>query len=438
MSTGGEGTADRRLDLLQPQLAAEHRDVDHLAGGLRGAHPRGDLHPERIEARRPLATLTTLAQRQRAGHRPGLSGEQLQVVVELGGGLTAAAEALVAGDDRRRDPQPDQADRDRVAVPADRDQSLGVDPGPGGLGAVEGLGRKRPQKRRLARERLADSLTTAADGAAEVGRAGGEEAGVQLGEVGELGDRDEVVAAEAADLALDAALLVGALFAAAGELRGEQVMGAQGDEAIGFQPPAASEHLRHGRAQVVVADGRKGAAEEGEGADVALEEGLLGLASEGLAEAGPRKTGAHQEQWDGAALAAEADLGLAPVDLGLGGGVVDQGHEGFIDQDAELGPALSHVAADLALGDRGAALVDQPPIDAVGGVALLAWRLAVSDQPGVDRLVVGSQCRRRAPGRLLSRRRQRRGQSLAHRPAVDAVALGQDPDRGSISVVISA
>jgi len=54
-------------------------------------------------------------------------------------------------------------------------------------------------------------------------------------------------------------------------------VGAQGDEALGLHPPAALHHLGHGGPQVVVADQAEDAAEELQGADVALEEGLLGL-----------------------------------------------------------------------------------------------------------------------------------------------------------------
>ncbi len=357
-----------------------------------------------------------------------MSGDQPSVVVQ----------GDLAGADPCCDPQADQADRHRVAVLADRDQGLGVDPGPGRLGGVEGLGWQRAQKRRLPLKRLAHRFATAADRAAQVETEGGSEAGVQLGEVGDLGDGDEVVAAKAPDLTLHAALLMGALLAAAGELRGEQVVGAQRHEAVRLHPAAAFQHFCHGGAQIVVADGLKDAAEELKGADVALQEGLLGLAPEGLHEAGPREAGAHQEEVDGAALAAQADLGLAPVDLGLGGRVVDQRHESFVDQDAELGPALAHVAADLALGYLRAVLVDQPFIDAVGGMSLLGRRLAVGDQPSIDRLPVRAQRRCRSPSRLLSRRRQRRLQRLAHGAAVNAVALGQGADGRSFSIVVSA
>ena len=150
--------------------------------------------------------------------------EQLEVVIELGAGAELAVQALVARDhaaavadrdlaraDPRADLQPGQRDRDRVAVLADRDQRLRVDARRRGLGRVERLGGQRAQQRPLARPRLADRPGAPDDPPAQVRLAAGEQQRVELGEVGDRRDRDEVVAAEAADLALDAALLVRAL-----------------------------------------------------------------------------------------------------------------------------------------------------------------------------------------------------------------------------------
>ena len=66
----------------------------------------------------------------------------------------------------------------------------------------------------------------------EVSLATGAQPRVQLIETSNRGHRDEVAAAEAPDLALDAALFVRALQPDAGELRLEQVVRAQRDEAI--------------------------------------------------------------------------------------------------------------------------------------------------------------------------------------------------------------
>ena len=68
---------------------------------------------------------------------------------------------------------------------------------------------------------------------------------------------------------------MGALSSGAGELRVEQVVRAQGDEAIGLDPPPSAQDLLDRRGEAVLADAVAHAAEEREGLDVGLEEGLL-------------------------------------------------------------------------------------------------------------------------------------------------------------------
>ena len=220
---------------------------------------------------------------------------------------------------RARDPQPGQRDRDRVAVLADRDQRLRVDARRRGLGRVERLGGQRAQQRPLAaptprrpsrRARRSAARRSASQPASS--------SALSSPSVGDRRDRDEVVAAEAADLALDAALLVRALEARRGELRLEQVVRAQRDEAVGLDAPAALEHLLDRRAQVVVADQREHAAEPLERLDVQLQERLLGLDQRRLTERRARERGAHQEQVHRRrARRASSTSRLAPVDLGL-------------------------------------------------------------------------------------------------------------------------
>ena len=124
-----------------------------------------------------------------------------------------------------------------------------------------------------------------------------------------------MVAAKAADLALDAALLVRALEARRRELRAEQVMRPQRDKAVTLDAPAALEHLLDRGGQVVEADLREHAAEPLKRLHVQLQERLLGLDQRRLAERRPRERRAHHEQIHRRRRPREHDLGLAPVDL---------------------------------------------------------------------------------------------------------------------------
>jgi len=219
--------------------------------------------------------LALLAQRQRALERTRLDPQQLEVVVEPGGGLVAGVQACVAGDlaaivadhdlacaDRRLHAQPDERDRYRVAVLPDRDQRLRIDARRRMLARVEVDDRLLPQRPRLDCERLADRLGAAADPAAEVGEAAVLEQVVELLQGRYLRHRHQVRPPVAADLAFDAALLVRPYAAGAGEGRLVQVVGAQRNEAVLLDAPAAAQHLLDRRAQIVVADRLEDAAEE--------------------------------------------------------------------------------------------------------------------------------------------------------------------------------
>jgi hypothetical protein len=155
-------------------------------------------------------------------------------------------QAAVVGDpdlacaDPRVHPQPDQCDRDRVTVLADRDHRLAVDPRRGLLGAVEALGRQRAQPAAFELQRLSDRDRPPTDRAREVLPASLSEALVELGQRVDLGDRNQVAPAETSDpVALDAALLVRAALPAQAKARREHVVRAQRDEAIGLDAPAA-------------------------------------------------------------------------------------------------------------------------------------------------------------------------------------------------------
>ena len=231
----------------------------------------------------------------------------------------------LAGADQRLDAAADQLDRDRVAILADRGQRLGVDPHARALAAIEALGRQPPQRSALGREQLADGALAADDPAIEVGLAGRPQDRVELGQALHLRHRDQVVSAKAADLTLDAALLVGTADAGLAEERSEQVVGAQRDEAVGLDPAAALEDPDDRRLEVVEADLGGDAAEELEAVGVAFEEGLLGLALEGLDPGGAGVGEADHEQVDFDQLSGDPDLRLAPVDLCLRARIVGLG-----------------------------------------------------------------------------------------------------------------
>jgi hypothetical protein len=305
------------------------------------------------------------------------------------------------------------------------------------LGRVEALGRQPAQQRALAPKRRADRLRPAGDPPPQVRLAAGAQQGVQLRQRGDLGLRDEVVAPEAPDLALDAALLVRSRAAAQGELRLEQVVRAQGDEAAGLDAATTAQHPLDRRAEVVVAHQLEDAAEPLERRGVCLQERLLGLDRRGHAERRTGVAGAHEEQVHLDLGAGEHDPRLAPVDLGLDAGGVNPRHEHLPGRPAELAPTAAHVVAHGRLRDLGTPLVDQPPPDPLRRVALLARRLPVGLDPGVDQRPVRPQLRRRPARRWSLRRRQRRRERLPHRPPVHAIAARQLTDRSALPVAVA-
>ena len=249
---GGQRAADGELDVRGAVLAGEQQHVDHLPGGLRGSVAVGQRRPQLVEAARPSPALALLVQRDRPGERAGLVDQQLEVVVKLGGDPEPAGQAVVAGDrlavvrdrdlpgaDLGQDPQPDQADRHRVAVLTNRHHRLRVDPRARVLAGLRPLGGQRSQQRPLRGQRLTDRAALPGDLPPEVGLAAGEQPRVQLGEAPHRRDRHQMAAAEPADLALDPALLMRAAQPDQRELRLEHVVRAQRDEPVGLDPPAA-------------------------------------------------------------------------------------------------------------------------------------------------------------------------------------------------------
>src|SRR6185312_16478363 len=92
-----------------------------------------------------------------------------------------------------------------------------------------------------------------------------------------LGDRDQVVTAEPADVALDSAFLVGALAAWLAVESLETVVRPEGGPSRHLGPrPGQAQHGRHRALEVVVADmPERHAAQDRERVHVAFQEGLL-------------------------------------------------------------------------------------------------------------------------------------------------------------------
>src|SRR5579863_596615 len=144
----------------------------------------------------------------------------------------------LAGADLGVHAQPDQADRDRVAVLADRHHCLRVNAWTRLLAGLCALRGQRPQQRPLAHERLTDRARMPGDPAREIALAAGQQPGIQLAQALDARDRDKVAATKPADLALDAALLMRPRQADERELRLEHVMRAQAYEPVALHATA--------------------------------------------------------------------------------------------------------------------------------------------------------------------------------------------------------
>ncbi|WTL37220.1 hypothetical protein OG244_02425 [Streptomyces brevispora] len=176
----------------------------------------------------------------------------------------------------------DQPDGDRVAVDADRDLSVAVDPRSEEPARLEWLLGQRHQQWSFEREVLGDRLGPGADAAGVVLPVPPLDHLVQLGERGDLGDGNEVVAAEVADHPFDSALLVGAFDAGPAVEALDAEVRAEGDPPVGLDSsPALPQHPGDGGLQVVVADlGPRDPTQGPQCVDVAFEEGFLAAGGE--------------------------------------------------------------------------------------------------------------------------------------------------------------
>src|SRR3954447_11690659 len=137
-----------------------------------------------------------------------------------------------------------------------------------------------------------------------------------------------MVAAEVADLALHAALLVPGRGRA--ELRLEPPVRAERDEPYRLLAAMAAQDLADRTGQVVVAQNPMDPAKVGEGVLVGLEERLLRGTRVGPVERRPTRHAAHAEHLQRDPVPAELGGRLVPVDLSLRAPSVGLRHEGRV------------------------------------------------------------------------------------------------------------
>jgi hypothetical protein len=261
---------------------------------------------------------------------------------------------------------------------------------------------------------------------------------VERVERGELGDRDQVTAAEPADLALHAALLVRAGDAGRAEERVEPVMRPQRDEPFVLDAVAAHQDPHDRGLEVVVAHqpGRH-ATEVGERQRVALEERLLRLMRERDREPPPRRRQPHHEQLQHHQLPRDPSAELPEVDFRVRARRVLLADRD-IDRDVvQLSAHLGHERADRRLGHIRAVLGHQPLPHPTGRMPLLARHHQIGFQPAADQPLERPQ-RRRRPISGLARRRRRGRDRLTHRPSMHPIPLSQPTNADPFIAMISA
>ena len=236
-----------------------------------------------------------------------------------------------------------------------------------------------------------------------------------------------MAAAEAADLALDPALLVGALQAGLAEERVEPVVASQRDEPLVLDSGAASQDADDRRGEVVVADPPRHPPEVGKRAHVSLKECLLGLVRERGMKRPARARQPHNEQPHRRQRPLQPDVQLAEVDLGLGTRPVGLRHRHHRDPTGQLPTHHRDVLANRRLADPRTMLSDQPLPDPPRGMPLLFRQLLVRLDPRADHRLPLAQ-HRRLPHRPLALGRDRAGKRLADRPPVHPMLPSQGTD----------
>ncbi len=283
-----------------------------------------------------------------------------------------------------------------------------------------------------------DGQTAGADVAGEVAPVRLFEAAVEIGEALHRGHRHEEVAALAADLALDAALLVGAFLARDAEEGVEAIVGAQGDETLSLGSVSSSQDPGHEGTGVVVSDPGRHPADAGKGGDMTLEERLLTLGAESDVDSDARVREAQLEDRDRGALAGHDHVGETEVDLGFGASQMVSHDRNVAVLEVQLAAALADIPPDGGFAHVGAALVEEALPDPPGRVALLSRCIGIGDEPFTDRRRVGSDSRLNPRLDGLAWWRDRAGEGLADRSPVHPMTARQLADRHPFLPVVSA
>ncbi len=452
-SSGPQSRGQASYDMLVGQVPAQQQHFDQGPGAVPLPVNLLGLVPPSIMDRGELACRPGLFEGGGAGESAGLANQDLQIVVQFQADGTLGDQPLVPGHfhvpvvnhqvrgvQHGPHPFPDQPDRDRIAVVADRDLPVSVDPWREQPPGLERLIRQRPQQQLFEREVLRDRLGPGPDAAGIVLPVPLLDHLIQLGERGDLGDRNEVVAAEVADLSLDPAFLMGALDARPAVEAFDTEVRLEGDPPIRLHPgPAQSQHLGHGGLEIVVADlAPRDPAQRPQRVHMAFEEGFLAAGGEHPMDGLARIRQAEGEQVAGHQLAGQPHTHVAEVDFRLMTGLVGLRDERLqrrlagLDQDFRL-PA-GNVVADHSVGDVRPVFFDQPVKDPGDRVPLLARRVEVRPQDLVDRRL--ERIQGGGTGReLLARLRPGRVQRLPHRPPRHAVLALKLPHRHAAPMV---
>lgn len=237
-----------------------------------------------------------------------------------------------------------------------------------------------------------------------------------------------MVAAEPANLAFNAALLMGAVLARLAEPRVEPVVRPQRNEPVRLDPIPALEDLGDRRLEVVVADRFGDAAEMIERPDVPIQEHVLGLVQIRPTEPATRSREPHHEQRHLRRDPGQHDLGFTEIDLALRTQRVMLRDSDLNQRERLTFPDRLHIAAHRRLAHIHVVLDDKPLPHPPRGVTLLAWPLLVFLEPTVDDRLELTHLRSR-PFQSLPRQRDRRLQRRADVTTMNPELAGKRPER---------
>jgi hypothetical protein len=196
--------------------------------------------------------------------------------------------------------------------------------------------------------------------------------GIELGEGGNLGEWDKIVASDVANAMFDAAFLMA--FAGRTEVAIEEIVAAKDREGTLLLTGAAGEERLDCGGEVVVAQAVGDTLKVVEGVDMRLEEGFLTLGGKGHGKGSSREAQTHDEELDGELLSLHEHDGLTPVDLSILTRVkLEREEDGRPLEGATL---LANVGADMAFAALIAVGFDQGK-HAVRGIALFVGKTLI-------------------------------------------------------------